>query len=215
MRHLKRLPEPEVLSQKKQEWTQNFLNSGKSRPDNSKYAHKSIRESLNAMSFHKCFYCERKLKNMPSEVDHYIEVSEQPSLAFDWHNLYLACNHCNNKSTNKAIPNEDILNPCVHSDEEIMNHISFEDEQIISNNDSVKGRQTIQKYKLDSNSLDKVRYEHLKQFHKVLIQIQRICMAEGRKKMNEAEINVLKRFQQAEQPFSLMFKIVLAKHDVL
>ncbi len=70
MRHLKRLPVPQILVEKKEEWTRKFIASGKKRPDSSKYAHASIKEVLQTMSLHKCFYYERSLKDVPSEVDH-------------------------------------------------------------------------------------------------------------------------------------------------
>ncbi|OQX80987.1 MAG: hypothetical protein B6D64_02470 [Bacteroidetes bacterium 4484_276] len=62
MIHINRLPKPDILTRKEKEWTEKFLASDKKRPDNSKYGHKEIRTQLNSMSYHKCFYCERKLK---------------------------------------------------------------------------------------------------------------------------------------------------------
>jgi hypothetical protein len=60
MRAIKRLPEPQILIDKKKQWLDNFLASGKPRPDSNKYAHKDIRRDLISMSHHKCFYCETK-----------------------------------------------------------------------------------------------------------------------------------------------------------
>jgi uncharacterized protein (TIGR02646 family) len=101
MRYLERLSKPAILEQKEMEWVAAFLVSPeKKRPDNSKYGHKSIREQLNSMSFHKCFYCECKLKGIPSEIDHYVEVAERRDLAFAWENLFMACTNCNNKIGN-------------------------------------------------------------------------------------------------------------------
>ncbi len=72
-----RLPEPAILRQKKEKWLAAYLrklekNLGK-RPDSRQYGHKEIRDTLRAMSFHKCFYCERKLSETEDEVDHYID----------------------------------------------------------------------------------------------------------------------------------------------
>jgi uncharacterized protein (TIGR02646 family) len=215
MRHLKRLPEPEILSQKKQEWTRSFVSSGKNRPDNSKYAHKSIQESLNAMSFHKCFYCERTLKGAPKEIDHYMEVAEVPEAAFEWENLYLACYECNGKFSNKVIPNTETLNPCVDSDEEIMRHLTFEDEIIKPYNNSAKGAETIRKYKLGSESLDYLRMKYSQSFNKQLEKIKESCHKENNRDMNEEELESLRRFQQLDHPFSLMFKIILRKRGIV
>lgn len=214
MRHFKRLPAPQILSDKKEEWTQKFLQGTKPRPDSSKYAHEEIRGTLNAMSFHKCFYCERKLKGIPKEVDHYAEVAEAREKAFEWENLCLACSDCNKKLPNRSIPNHETLNPCVHSDEEIMGHLTFEDEIIIINNASAVGAQTIRKYRLDSETLDLLRGKHLREFQKLLTIILRNCMREKRSHLNAQELDVLNRFQQTDQPFSLMFKILFSKHPL-
>lgn len=215
MRYVERLPEPEILTARKQQWTQQFLASGKKRPDHSKYGNVSIRGTLDTMSFHKCFYCERKLKNIPQEIDHYVEVAEWPQGAFEWENLYLACEHCNNKFANLQIPNAQTLNPCIDSDEEIAEHLDFEDEFIRANRNSAKGYRTIQKYKLDSPVLDHVRLEQIKLFHQVLLRIKDSCIADGRKEMNDAEKNVLRRFAQKDYPFSLMFKRQLARFGIV
>ncbi len=214
MRYIDRLPKPAILLKKEKEWLSKFLNSDKKRPDSNKYAHKDIRQQLASMSYHKCFYCERKLKNEPREVDHYIEVSEDRSLAFDWNNLYLACNNCNNKISNTTIPVADALNPCMHSDHDIESHITFEDEFITTKNNSTIGLKTIQKFRLDSELLDKKRIDQIKQFQKVLIKIQSNMIQEKRMKMTVVERECLVRFKQEDQPFSLMFRILLKQYNL-
>ena len=85
MRFIERLNKPLILEQKEAEWTAVFLeNQDKKRPDGSKYGHKQIREQLNTMSFHKCFYCESKLKGVSQEIDHYEEVSETQSSCYSY-----------------------------------------------------------------------------------------------------------------------------------
>jgi uncharacterized protein (TIGR02646 family) len=171
MRGLTRLPEPQILIERGSTWTNDFINSTKTRPDSSKYGHEKIRIQLATMSFHKCFYCESKLKLEPKEVDHHVEVSIQKNLAFHWENLYLSCDNCNNKISHDAIPINTALDPCRNNDAEIQ----------------------------------------LKNFHKVLIQILRKQNAEGRKDLNEIDLKILNFFKQADQPYSLMFKVLLDK----
>jgi hypothetical protein len=201
--------------EKKEEWTQKFLQSSKDRPDSSKYAHREIREALNATSMHKCFYCERKLKGIPSEVDHYVEVAEQPEKAFEWENLYLACSDCNRKLSNRSIPNGETLNPCEHPDEEIMQHLTFEDEMILPLNGSVRGLQTIKKYKLDSQQLDYLRLKQRQYFTQLLLRIKDNQIRENRKHLTPAELAALHRFGEVDHPFSLMFKVLLAKNPLM
>ena len=213
MRYIERIAKPKILEQKADTWREAFVGSDKKRPDNSKYAHRQVRDSLNAMSFRKCFYCERKLKDIPEEIDHFIEVAERKELAYEWENLYLACDNCNNKLPNRTIPVTSALNPCHHPDAEIQQHLTFEDEIIRAKNDSDLGRKTIQKYKLDSDQLDLVRSRALKQFHKVLIRIQKNMNKEGRV-MSEREKEILLSFQQKDRSFSLMFAVLLDNHPL-
>ena len=215
MRYIERIAKPKILEQKADTWREAFVGSDKKRPGNSKYAHRQVRDSLNAMSFHKCFYCERKLKDIPKEIDHFIEVAERKELAYDWENLYLACDDCNNKLSNRTIPVDSALNPCRHLDKEIQQHITFEDEIIRAKNDSDIGRGTIQKYKLDSDQLDLVRSRAIQQFHKVLIQIQRNMNKEGRKVRSEREEEILLSFKQKDRSFSLMFTVLLDNHHLM
>ena len=128
MRGIERLPEPQILVDRKLLWLTNFLNSDKKRPDSNKYAHTSIKTQLNSMSFYKCFYCETKLKGEPKEVDHHIEVSVDKNLSYEWTNLFLACDNCNNKIPHNSISIQDTLNPCSDTDESIQDHITLNKE---------------------------------------------------------------------------------------
>ncbi|MFP4342947.1 MAG: HNH endonuclease, partial [Cyclobacteriaceae bacterium] len=120
------MPKPGILEEKEETWRESFVNSDKKRPDNNKYAHLQIRNTLNSMSFYKCFYCERKLKGVAQEIDHFIEVAERRDLAYDWENLYLACDNCNNKLPNRSISVTEVLDPCRDKDEVIQEHLTFE-----------------------------------------------------------------------------------------
>jgi hypothetical protein len=95
MRHLERLGKPKILLNKEKEWTENFINSDKTKPDNSKYAHKEIVKQLHRISYNKCFYSEVKfvLEN-EGQVDHYYEVDNK-SKAYEWENLFLSHKDCN------------------------------------------------------------------------------------------------------------------------
>lgn len=217
MIHINRLPKPDILVRKEKEWTEKFLASDNKRPDNSKYGHKEIRVQLNSMSFHKCFYCERKLKGVPREIDHFIEVSDPNGrkLAFDWDNLYLSCDNCNNKLPNTVIPVGDVLSPCLKTDDEIQEHLFFENEIITVKNDSKIGLQTIKKFRLDTDLLDHLRLKQLSLFKDVLLQIKENQVNSGRKRITSEERESLIRFSQADHPFSLMFRLLLKKYELI
>ncbi len=211
MRYIKRLPKPQILVDKESQWTSNFVASTNKRPDGSKYRHPEILSTLNAMSFHKCFYCEQKLKGATSEIDHFIEVEEKSELAFSWDNLYLACTNCNNKLTNRSIPVKDALDVCLDSDTEIETHLYFEKECIKAKNNSEKGAKTIQKYKLDTIQLDLLRSRKLNDFHDVLIRIKDLQIKQKRTFLNTEEKETLLHFANADSSFSMMFRLLLKK----
>jgi uncharacterized protein (TIGR02646 family) len=213
MIYVARLPSPDILVKKAADWKTQFLteriaNPTKDRPDHSKYAHPEIKDYLARMSFHKCFYCERRLKEKEFVIDHYIEVVERPDLAFEWENLYLCCKDCNGKLRNTTLPNVSTLNPCARIPDH-KDHLAFEDEQIRAHNNSALGQQTIKKYKLDREDLDFRRQTALREFDKRLIIMQKHVNHEGRNTMTEEEKEILRSFKQAERPFSLMFTYYL------
>lgn len=213
MRHVERLPKPAILVEKQTEWQSKFeakhAMGSKVRPDSAKYAHKQIKDALFAMSNGKCFYCETKLSDVNREVDHFIEVSIDPGMAYVWENLYLACSNCNDKLDNNAIPIVEVIDPCRDSDEEIKRNITFVDEQICAVNNSEKGIKTIRKYKLNSDLLDLRRGRWLKRLLVDAVRIQNKMIAEGRNVMTETERKTLLRYMSSDQPYSLMSEVFI------
>ena len=212
MRHLERLPEPDILIDKKELWKNNLIKSGKKRPDSNKYGHKSIRLQLNSMSHQKCFYCESKLKELPKEVDHHIEVSFDKKLSYEWTNLYLSCQNCNKKIPHSAIPVHDVLDPCEDTEEKIRNHLTFHDEIIQPNNNSELGLNTIKKFRLDTELLENLRLKKLKDFYKVILEIRKNQNLENRQKLNLDEYNLLVSFTRIDSSYSRMFEVILRQY---
>lgn len=204
--------EPPILTQKKVEWLASYkaarAKDPKKHPHSSTYAHKEIVDALERMSFHKCFYCEQSTKQSGREIDHFIEVAEDPDGAFVWANLYLSCGPCNKKLPNRTVPVADCLDPC-DSTAEPSEHLTFDKEQIRSRNGSVRGRETIRKYKLDRPDLDLKRARMLQRFTDVVIGIQQRMISNGRRGIKADEKEVLQSFCQPEHPFSLMFTVQL------
>ena len=208
MRHLDRLPEPDILKQKSVQWLATFLASGKKRPDNSKYAHPSIRQTLETMSHTKCFYCECSLKEYGEEVDHHIEVTVNNTLSFSWDNLYLSCPDCNKKIPHDVIPIGNALDPLVDSDDEIKRHIIFVDENIFEVNSSVKGQKTIEKYRLDSDVQDNKRRRQLQKLYKTLLE----CLDKGgRQGLKPEDKEAIRRYTYKSSPYSYMCECYLKK----
>lgn len=216
MRHIERLPKPAILCDKQAEWQEKYedklVENPQARPDNSKYAHKEIKEILYAMSYGKCFYCETKLSGGNKEVDHFIEVAIDHCKAYDWDNLYLACSNCNDKMDHAAIPVTDALDPCLDTDEAIQQNITFVDELICAVPGSQKGLNTIKKFKLNTELLDMRRGQWLKKLLKTVTDIQGNMISEGRKVVTEEERKRLLRYTMPDQPYSLMSEVYLRTH---
>lgn len=211
MRHISRSVEPPVLTRNKVTWLKIFMAGRKPRPDSSKYAHNQIRSYLKNMSSCKCFYCETTLRGLPSEVDHHIEVSVNKSLSFEWDNLFLACKSCNHKENEFNIPSADTLNPCVSSDVEIFDNLTFQDEVVLPKNGSVIGTKTIKKYHLDADSHDLLRIRQLRKIDKRIIEIDKAIIKDGGREMTEDEKESLKSFTYHSQPYSYMCEVYLRK----
>jgi hypothetical protein len=56
--------------------------------------------------FNKCYICECKSSSL--NVEHRIPHQGKNSLKYDWHNLFLSCDHCNNT---KGVRYNNILDP--------------------------------------------------------------------------------------------------------
>lgn len=216
MRHIDRLPKPRILENKEAEWQKKYeeklAENPHARPDSSKYAHQEIKDALYAMSYSKCYYCETKLTDSVKEIDHFVEVSVNPCKAYDWDNLCLACNNCNDKYDHKTIPVTDALDPCRDSNEEIKANISFEREQIFAVPDSKKGLNTIKKYHLNTELLDLKRSRWLNKLLVDVGEIQRQMIANGRRKMTEDERKKIMKYMMPDQPYSLMCEVFITEN---
>ncbi len=163
------------------------------------------------MSFSKCFYCELKFGATDGEVDHYIEVTEDPLLAFVWDNLYLSCHDCNRrKLPNATIPVSDCVNPCDRSENPI-DHLAFDSEYIRPKADSQRGAKTIQKYRLDRPELNYLRLKQLQQFERFLRELRDRQLRDGGRTLTDSEKEAIASFKQPDHAFSLMFRVYLAK----
>lgn len=213
MRHIKRLPKPAILKEKQLEWQEKYdaklAADPHARPDNSKYAHKEIKDALYAMSYGKCFYCETRLSGGYKEVDHFIEVSIDQGKAYEWENLYLSCSNCNDKLDHATIPVTEALDPCRDSDEEIQRNITYVDELISAVPGSQKGLETIKKFKLNNDLLDMRRGQWLRKLLKTVADIERVMIEEGRKTVTDVERKALLRYMSPDQPYSLMCEVYL------
>lgn len=212
---MQRLATPNILVSNGRRWTDEFVAGQEKRPRSARYAHPDIRIVLDAMSIKKCFYCESKLSGQPKEVDHFVEVAEDRGRSFEWANLYLACNNCNNKLSNIAIPVATVLDPCNHTDDVIEQHLTFDVEQILTVNNSTMGSDTIRKYRLNEEFLDLLRIKQFKIFNDLEHKIKDDMIREQRQAMTAQELATLRGFSDRDRSFSLMFKKLLQRKGYL
>ena len=149
---LKRLPEPRILRERGPQWTREFLASNDPRPRSNRYRHKEIKQTLQAISFGKCFYCEQMLAEGEAEIDHYVEVAKDRRLAYAWTNLYWSCRGCIDKLPEDTIPCNTCLDP-FDPDVDPSDHLTYELERILPRDGSEVGRRTIDKYCLNRSEL--------------------------------------------------------------
>ena len=205
-----RPPEPPVILQQKQaEWTASLCDARKAfyeaeaawesggcigakprKPTeadakNAWYGHSDIRAMLEEQMFHhKCAYCEGSVKGHSQlHIEHFRPQSVYPALAYEWHNLLLACGVCNCKpykedrfpvgaSATRAEPNRAapcewdraeqalLVNPCVDDPTEFFVW-RFEDNPtlkettptLLAKHGNLRGTQTIKVCGLDRVSL--------------------------------------------------------------
>jgi len=125
---LTKLPPPKVLVDNAAAWTQTLLDKIASgveptQAEKTRYRNRDIKAALEAETAGKCAYCESKLKHIHhGDVEHIYPKSLDPSKQFQWDNLTLACEICNQNKSNRDPNLENIIDPYVKRPEE---HICF------------------------------------------------------------------------------------------
>ena len=156
------------------------------------YAHSDVKEALRTLQYDKCCFCESKISHIAyGDVEHYRpkagwvqndEPINKPGyywLAYDWDNLLLCCQICNQRYKKNYFPiqieadraidhtidkNKEkplFIHPVNDDPEE---HIEFNEDVPKAVNGSVKGMATIEKLGLDRELLNKQRKTKLNEF---------------------------------------------------
>lgn len=103
---LTKLPEPKILKNNAENWTAQHLKNISEGKESShylktRYSHKDIKEVILRETSEKCAYCESKFRHVHhGDIEHISPKSLDESKRFEWDNLTIACEICNqNKST--------------------------------------------------------------------------------------------------------------------
>ncbi|MDY7015653.1 MAG: HNH endonuclease [Cyanobacteriota bacterium] len=104
MIRVKRSPQPNVLNKNAPRWLAEFKSlstDSTATPKQiqnaqNKYRHPKVKDALIKMFCGKCAYCESKIAVVTyGAIDHFFPKSKYPHLTFEWTNLLLSCDRCN------------------------------------------------------------------------------------------------------------------------
>lgn len=159
--------------------------------DSGLYGHESVKTALIRAQHGKCSFCESKLIHISyGDVEHfrpkagYRQSSADPLgkpgyywLAYDWSNLYLSCQLCNQRFKKNTFPLADPARRCRNhlgdlsleeplfldpGSEDPEEHIEFSAEQPRARNGSSRGQATIEALGLQRSDLQEVRFDRYK-----------------------------------------------------
>ena len=156
--------------------------------DSGTYGHESVKAALIQTQNKKCCFCESKITHIAyGDVEHfrpkagYRQHPDDPLgrpgyywLAYDWGNLYLACQLCNQRFKRNTFPLKDDGRRCHNHRADLTleeplfidpgsvdpeAHIEFSAEQPVAKNGSLEGETTIEALGLRREELREVRFD--------------------------------------------------------
>lgn len=125
---LEKTSKPNVLTTNAEVWTRTVLEKiaagdKLTSTDDARYRHPEIKAALVAETHGKCAYCESKLKHIHhGDVEHITPKSLDPAQRYEWSNLTLACEVCNQNKSNRDPNVEHIIDPYLTDP---VNHLTF------------------------------------------------------------------------------------------
>jgi uncharacterized protein (TIGR02646 family) len=136
MRNVRRAQEPDSLRLNAKKWTRELLRAikankgkGKSVPEKyyNKYKQSDILTTLQRMysdsNFTYCCYCESIVDMVSFEhIEHRMPKSKYPKHTYDWNNLHIVCEKCNNYKGDKYDESAPILDAVT---DKISEHLSY------------------------------------------------------------------------------------------
>lgn len=125
---LNKAAKPSVLAKNAEEWTRIVLAKIKAGDkltsvDDARYRHPEVKAALITETHGKCAYCESKLKHIHhGDVEHIAPKSLEPDKRYEWNNLTLACEICNQNKSNRDPNTDHILDPYLKNPDD---HLTF------------------------------------------------------------------------------------------
>lgn len=166
---------PPVLEENEAEWTTTLvekLNAGEipTNTEKTRYRNPQIKAALVSETHGKCAYCESKLLHIHhGDVEHIYPKSLDPQKTFEWRNLTLACEVCNQNKSNKDPLLEHIIDPYLTEPSE---HLIFSGPLIFPRG-TVAGTSTRTLLDLNRGELCERRKDHLEKIMGIIDTVAR------------------------------------------
>jgi uncharacterized protein (TIGR02646 family) len=161
-------PEPEVLAENKEGWTEEY--AAYKRDGNApkaaarRYADPAVQEALKLETSRKCAYCESRIEHIDyAHVEHILPKAERPDLVCDWSNLTLACTKCNVAKGDYYEPDYELVNPYR---DEIGDYLIFAGAHVYHRSND-RGLVTIDQVDLNRNELVARRKEAIEAYTRI------------------------------------------------
>ncbi len=210
---LEKLQEPARLSANAAKWTKTLLDKEANgeeptAAERSRYRHPDIKAVLVQETHGKCAYCESRLQHIHhGDVEHMFPKSLDPAKTFEWQNLTLACEICNQNKSNKDPLLNHIIDPYEIDPEE---HLIFMGGLIFSKG-SVAGTSTRELLALHRAELVEMRNSQVEKIMAIYIQIQDTTLPiVVRKALYD---DLIKREAGPKAPYSAMAKCVVREME--
>lgn len=212
--------------------------------DNKIYGHQSVKNLLRTVQDGKCCFCEAKIAHISyGDVEHYrpkagwIQENEglnQPGyywLAYDWDNLFLSCEICNQRHKKNFFPLFDNANRALSHESEIKaesplfikpdtedpeKFVQFKEEIPFPVNDNPRGIETVKKLGLDREMLNERRREKLgliKVLYDLAKDIPVTTMELRQRAVNEIK-KIALNYTADQAEYASMFRAFFKKHPV-
>lgn len=156
MIRLTKLPKPEILEEKANEWTKElmaYVDNGQEIPQSIKnrYNRLDIKNTLNKETSGKCMYCEGFIRAVSyPHIEHFRPKSIYPQLTFNWENLGLSCQTCNTNKNDEFDEDIPYVNPYIENPDDFF---VFLGTMIMQRPGCVRGENMIKQLQLNRGEL--------------------------------------------------------------
>lgn len=229
MQNIRRLPKPDSLVKHSEKWTNELLDQIKlsletGDPVNDSYYNKynkdDIRDTLNKMYHNRCCYCESKIgivdfphieHRKPKRQNHGVPSTPFPECTYDWDNLHLACQKCNNSKGTKYNYEDPILDSVI--DVPIEEHFTYQMgvDGILWCPLTERGKTTVKDADLNRTELGKARLDIFSEVFNQLSFIKRNPGNPG----NEIAISELEKKANIESSYGSVIVFLLRNQSII